>query len=61
MANDMDMQKDITDLEKNSRTKKQAEDLGLLYFYRYIEPDTKELERLKKLYVKKYGHLDNYV
>ena len=61
MANDFDMLKDITILEKNKATNKQAEDLHELYANKYIENNPLELERLKVVYKKKYGFLDNYV
>ena len=61
MANDFDMLKDITHLEKNKATNKQAEDLHNLYFNKYVEDNPVELERLKVLYIAKYGFLDNYV
>ena len=61
MANDYDMMKDIDELQADKETEQQGYDLNDLYFYKYIEPNNKKLEQLKKLYVKKYGWLDNYV
>ena len=61
MANDMDMLKDITELETDKKTLQQAWDLADLYTYKHIEPNPKKLEYLKKLYKEKYGFLDNYV
>jgi len=61
MANDMDMIRDIEELESNPETKQQSYDLSDLYFYRYIEPNPKKLEQLKAQFIKKYGDLDNYV
>ena len=63
MANDRDMMNDIDDLLQSHKKEKlqQGYDLNDLYFYRYIDFDPKKLEELKKLYIKKYGVLDNYV
>lgn len=61
MANDMDMLKDIEELSNNPKTMQQGEDLNMLYFYRYIEPNKTKLDKLKKAYIKKYGSLDNYI
>jgi hypothetical protein len=61
MANDMDMMRDIDELQSRKKTKQQGYDLNDLYFYKYIEPNPKKLEKLKKLYIKEYGDLDNYV
>ena len=61
MANDYNMMNDIDDLQANKKTRQQGYDLNDLYFYRYIEPNPKKLEKLKKLYKKMYGFLDNYV
>ena len=61
MANDTDMMKDIDELQGNKETKQQGQDLNDLYFYKFIEPNLKKLEKLKKLYIKQYGFLDNYV
>jgi hypothetical protein len=61
MANDYDMMKDIDELELNQETQQQGYDLNDLYFYKYVEPNPEKLEELKKLYIKKYGFLDNYV
>jgi hypothetical protein len=61
MANDIDMLRDIDELETNKHTKQQGYDLNKLYFYKYIEPNKKKLEQFKKLYIKKYKFLDNYV
>jgi len=61
MANDFDMLKDFTELEKNEATQQQAADLHELYFNKYVDYNPSELERLKILYIKKYGFLDNYV
>ena len=61
MANDYDMMRDIDELQADKETEQQGYDLNDLYFYKYIEPNNKKLEQLKKLYVKKYGGLDNYV
>lgn len=61
MANDSDMMKDIDALLDNKATRQQGYDLNDLYFFKYIEPNKKMLEKCKKLYIKKYGVLDNYV
>ena len=61
MANDIDMMKDIDELQSRVKTKQQGYDLNDLYFYKYIELNENKLEQLKKLYIKKYGSLDNYV
>lgn len=62
MANDFDMLKDIILLQNQAKKiNRQARKLDLMYFYKYIEPNPKKLEQLKKLYIKQYGSLDNYV
>jgi hypothetical protein len=61
MANDFDMMKDIDLLQRHKETKQQGYDLNDLYFYKYIEPNPRKLAKLKKLYIKMYGFLDNYV
>lgn len=64
MANDMDMMKDIDSLLQSNNSAKEIQqgyDLNDLYFFRYIEPNQRKLEKLKKLYIKQYGFLDNYV
>jgi hypothetical protein len=61
MANDIDMMRDIDELQSKNRTKQQGYDLNDLYFYKYIEPNKEKLEYLKKLYTKQYKFLDNYV
>lgn len=61
MANDIDMMKDINELQGNKKTKQQGDDLYDLYFFRYIEPNRRNLEKAKKLYIQKYGFLDNYI
>jgi thymidylate synthase ThyX len=61
MANDMDMMRDIDALQSRKATKQQGYDLNDLYFYKYIEPNPRKLEKLKKLYIKEYRDLDNYV
>jgi len=61
VANDIDMIKDIDELQANPKTRQEGYDLNDLYFYRFIEPDPVKLEHLKELYIQKYGFLDNYV
>jgi len=61
MANDLNMRQDIDEFQSNQDTAQQGDLLADLYFHRYIEPNSKKLEKLKKLYIKKYGFLDNYV
>jgi hypothetical protein len=61
MANDIDMMKDINKLQSRKRTRQQGYDLNDLYFYKYIAPNSRELNRLKKLYITQYGFLDNYI
>ena len=61
MANDIDMMKDIDVLQKHKKTKQQGYDLNDLYFYKFIQPNKRKLERLKKLYIEQYGFLDNYI
>lgn len=61
MANDMDMMRDIDTLQARKKTRQQGYDLNDLYFYAYIEPNPRKLKRLKALYIKQYGSLDNYV
>ena len=64
MANDKNMMEDIDELLQEDNTEQkiqQGYDLNDLYFYRFIDPDPKKLEKLKKLYIKQYGFLDNYV
>lgn len=54
------MLKDIEELRKE-KYYCQVIDLTNLYFYKYIEPNIKKLEQYKKIYIKKYKFLDNYV
>lgn len=61
MANDWNLTLDIMELQRNKKTRNQGVDLSELYFCKYVENNPKKLEKLKKLYVKKYGFLDNYV
>jgi hypothetical protein len=61
MANDIDMMKDINKLQSKKKTKQQGYDLNDLYFFKYIEPRPKLLKKYKALYIKRYGHLDNYI
>ena len=61
MANDKNMMEDVNLLQRHEETLQQGYDLNDLYFYRFIDPSPKKLEELKKLYIKKYGFLDNYV
>lgn len=61
MANDMDMMRDIDVLQARKKTKQQGYDLNDLYFYKYIDPRPRLLKKLKALYIKMYGFLDNYV
>lgn len=60
MANDIDMYRDMVNLEREGE-EKQAMDLGLCWFYAFIEPNEIELEKAKQHYIKKYGSIDNYV
>jgi hypothetical protein len=61
MANDIDMMKDIDELLSKKKTKQQGYDLNDLYFYKYIDSRPRLLKKLKELYIKNYGQLDNYV
>ena len=61
MANDRDMWMDVEDLHAELTTYQQGQDLSTLYFYKYISPNVNKLAHLKRVYVEKYGFLDNYV
>ena len=61
MANDMDMMRDIDELQSKKKTKQQGYDLNDLYYYKYIVYRPSLLKKYKALYIKQYGFLDNYV
>lgn len=65
MANDMDMLRDIAELNRIG-LKKQGEELRNLFIYKYGLGESKytcdsEFDNAKLEYEKKYGFLDNYV
>lgn len=59
MANDIDMWKDIEEMEKDGESRK-LWNLMDCYIFRYQEGNNKKAEEMKQIFIERYGYWGNW-